>query len=178
MRSTLKGQRSNSLLIRDPNEISSRRKLIQAFCRGALNDRSDGRMECFIVYARTWRRNDHDLGNALDKRLGRWRLMRDMNVAIFVSHAVRKFLAHLLCYFTHIDETVGDVDKLRRGVRSKADDLDAATFVGNGVYCVDKVFIAGNEHRSVVASCEGKHVNRDLDVEIRLARAVIKSLQL
>src|SRR6266404_1707788 len=101
-----------------------------------------------------------------------------MNVTIFVAHAVRKFLSHLLSYITHIDKAVSNVDQFRRGVRSKADDLNPATFIGDGVYCIDKVFIAGNEHRSVVASREGKHINGNLYVEIGFARAVVKSLQL
>ena len=58
------------------------------------------------------------------------------------------------------------------------DDFDAATFVSHGVYRIDKVFVAGNEHRCVITASQRKHINRDFHVEVGFSGAVVKSLEL
>jgi len=76
---------------------------------------------------------------------------------------------------TEIDKAIRDVDQLWRGIRSKAGDFHAAALVGHEL-----------THRQSLrrlrrvppyrSDRQAKHVDGDLDVEVRLARAIIKVL--
>jgi len=63
------------------------------------------------------------------------------NPAFIVSTAVNDFFAHAICYFAQINKIVGDINQLRRCVRTKTSDLYAASFVSDGVNRVNKIFV-------------------------------------
>src|SRR5207245_4792429 len=101
-----------------------------------------------------------------DKR-SRWRrLLRVMDVALLRPARVNKVLANLVGNLAEIDEAVTDVDQLWRSVGSESGNLDATTFVGDGVDGIDEVFVTRNQHRGLVATGQRKHVDGDLNIDV------------
>src|SRR5215813_244652 len=102
-----------------------------------------------------------------------WRFMQ---LSLVVS-AVWHIFTHALSDFTEVDKIICYVDQLWSSVRTKARYLDATAFVGNRIHRVNKILVAGHKHSRVVASRERKHVDSNLDIEIRLAGTIIESLK-
>ncbi len=92
--------------------------------------------------------------------------------------ALRRVLAHEFGDVAEVDEEIGDVDQARRRVRSEPGDLDAAALVGDGIDRVNEILVAGHEYCRIIASRERQHIDRYLDVEVRLPGPVVKGLEL
>src|SRR3989442_1324243 len=120
-------------------------------------------MKYMVVLRRARRRN---YLHRLDEWRGRRWLLRDVNVALFVLHAMSEVLANSLGNFAEINEAIGHVDQLRRRVGAKARNLDPTAFVRDGVNSIDEVFIAGYEHGRVVAAGKRQHVYGNLHIEV------------
>src|SRR6266545_3706540 len=140
---------SQLLIVRHANEIPAGSKVIQALTDAGFNDRANGRMKRVVIGGGARRCK---WLHGLDEGRGwRW-LLRDVNVALFVFHAVSEVLAHSLGNLAEVDKAIGHVNQLRSGVGAKAGNLDATAFVRDGVNGIDEVFIAGYKDGRVVAA--------------------------
>src|SRR5437868_1446235 len=93
--------RRKLLIVRHANEVACWTKLLQSVLIFGFKNRSNRWMGnvCGDWRARSWIKRDRR-----NERCGRWRLVRHMQVLVFESHAVRKFLAHLIGNVAEIDE--------------------------------------------------------------------------
>src|SRR5436190_19230337 len=101
-----------------------------------------------------------------------------MNVALVRFVRVNKVFPHFIRNLAQIDEAISDVDQLWCGVRSEPGNLNATSLVSDRVDRINEIFIARDKHGRVVTAGEREHIDRNLDIEICLARAIVKSLQL
>src|SRR5215213_11453545 len=156
------------MLVGDPDELRGRLKLCGFFVDLSLDHDSH---RVLVAISRLCFVDLHRILEVLSRH-------RVVQIPLIITRSVRNLLTHFVCDLAEVDEVIRNVDQLGRGIRTETGNLHAATLVSNSVYCVHKIFIAGDEYCRVITAGQRQHVYCNLNVKVRLSCAVIESLQL
>src|SRR5205085_8854204 len=96
----------------------------------------------------------------------------------FVISRLACVLTDKICNLSQINKKIGNVNEPRSSIRPEPGHFYAAALVRDGIDRVDKVFIAGDEHRRIITASEAEHVHGYLNIQIRFACTVVEGLEL